>query len=254
MHKKKQGHHGGAWKVAYADFTTAMMALFLLLWLAAQDSKIKEAIERAFRNPFMSLTREASGLLPNKSQDAGRGSPGKKDTTLADPTELAMLRRLQNDLMKSLKTPESEDDAETVQINLTPDGLRISIFDRARKPIFEPQTDRLTPYGVWVLSTLAWEITRHDSFAIELEGHTEAGHKPVSAQYGCWELSADRANSGRRKLLEHGVKTEQIKKVAGFADTIPLPGIAAEHPNNNRLTLLLRLQLTAPSTQLAQHG
>lgn len=244
---KKGGHHGGAWKVAYADFVTAMMALFLVLWLAAQDQKIKEAVERAFRNPFMSLTKEGAGLMPTKQTDAGKGSSGKFDNSSASAMEVAMLRRLQNDLAKSLQKPELADDEESVQFNLTPDGLRINIFDRARKPIFEENSDKLTDYGVWILTTLAWEISRSKTLSVELEGHTERGHHFGSNRYGEWELSADRANSGRRKLLEHGVETAQIRKVAGFADTSPLPKQPPESPINRRITLLLRVQDDKPA-------
>jgi chemotaxis protein MotB len=242
---KRGGHHGGAWKVAYADFVTAMMALFLVLWLAAQDQKIKEAVERAFRNPFMSLTKESSGVMPSLHKDSAKGGSGKFDNGSANVNEVAMLRRLQNDLAKSLtKTEEQED--ESVRFNLTSEGLRISIFDRARKPIFEADSEKLTAYGDWILSTLAWEISRFPSFSIELEGHTERGHSLSRTNYGTWELSADRANSGRRKILEHGVNTAQIKKVAGFADTIPLPDSQPEDPVNRRLTLMLRAKADPP--------
>src|SRR5438552_18926943 len=106
-----KGHHsGGAWKVAYADFVTAMMALFLVLWLAAQDQKIKEAVERAFRNPFMSLTKESSGLMPTKQNESGKSSSGKFDNSTASALEVAMLRRLQSDLAKSLQKPDKEDE------------------------------------------------------------------------------------------------------------------------------------------------
>jgi chemotaxis protein MotB len=240
---KKGGHHGGAWKVAYADFVTAMMALFLVLWLAAQDQKIKEAVERAFRNPFMSLTKESSGLMPTQHKDSSRGGSGKFDNGSANANEVAMLRRLQQDLANSLSKPPdlAEPDEETVKFHLSPEGLRISVFDRARRPIFEPDSDKLTLYGEWILSTLAWEISRYKSFAIELEGHTERGHKAASQRYGAWELSSDRANASRRKLLEHGVATAQVKKVAGFADTVPLPDRKPEDPTNRRLTLMLRV-------------
>lgn len=248
MGHKKGGHHGGAWKVAYADFTTAMMALFLLLWLAAQDTKIKEAIERAFRNPFMSLTKESSGLMPSKNQDNGRPNSGKFDNAVVNTTELAMLRRIQQEMAKSLKKPDTAEDEETVQFNLTPEGLRINIFDRARKPIFEPDSDKLTEYGTWILTTLAWEIARYETFSVELEGHTEKEHPAVSPTYGKWELSTDRANAGRRMLLEHGVKANQIKKVAGFADTNPLAGFPGNHPNNRRITLLLRVHTNTTQT------
>src|SRR5438034_8477275 len=131
------GHHGGAWKVAYADFVTAMMALFMVLWLAAQDQKIKEAVERAFRHPFMSLTKESAGLIPNPNKNTGSSqSAGKFDNATASAVELAMLRRLQQEMVHSLSKRVEEND-ETVKFNLTPEGLRINVFDRARKPTFE---------------------------------------------------------------------------------------------------------------------
>src|SRR5437667_87985 len=180
---KKHPHHGGAWKVAYADFVTAMMALFLVLWLAAQDTKIKEAVERAFRNPFMSLTKESSGLMPTKQTDNARASSGKFDNSSASSLEVAMLRRLQADLAKSLQKPDAPEEEESVKFNLTAEGLRINIFDRGRKPIFEENSDKFTDYGAWILTTLAWEISRVKTFSIELEGHTEKGHQFVSNQY-----------------------------------------------------------------------
>jgi chemotaxis protein MotB len=240
---RKGKHHGGAWKVAYADFVTAMMALFLVLWLAAQDQKIKEAVERAFRNPFMSLTKESAGLLPTQHKDAGQSGGGRFDTGSSSPTEIALLRRLQQDLAASLSKPPDlpEDDEETLRLNLTPEGLRITIFDRTRRPVFEPDSDRLTPYGEWILSTLAWEISRYPSFVLEIEGHTERATRPLNVRYSAWELSSDRANAGRRKLIEHGVAPTQIRKVAGSADTSPLPDRAPEDPTNRRLTILLRV-------------
>jgi len=223
-----------------------MMALFMVLWLAAQDQKIKEAVERAFRNPFMSLTKEGSGLIPSKNKDTSRGgSSGKFDSATASAVEVAMLRRLQQELTKSLAKQEEQED-ESVKMQLTPEGLRVSIFDRARKPVFEPESDKLTDYGAWILSTLAWEIARYKTFAVELEGHTEQGHRPASGSYGSWELSSDRANSGRRKLTQSGVNASQIKKVAGFADTMPLPNTDPTDAINRRITLMLRVQPDKP--------
>src|SRR5947208_4191576 len=89
---KHAAHHGGAWKVAYADFVTAMMALFLVLWLSSQDQKIKEAVQRSFRNPFASLTKESTGIVPNKDSQAVKASSGNFDS--ASAIELNMLRKL----------------------------------------------------------------------------------------------------------------------------------------------------------------
>ena len=248
---KKGGHHGGAWKVAYADFVTAMMALFMVLWLAAQDQKIKEAVERAFRNPFLSVTKASSGLMPTKNQDNGKTDGGSMTSSSGSPVESSMLRRLHTDLTRSLESSEiDEPGQEVIQFKLSQEGLRITIFDRTRQPIFAPDSAELTEYGRWILTTLAWELSRYKAFAIEVEGHTEAGRAALRQDYGNWELSADRANAGRRTLLEHGVNSDQVKKVAGFADTVPLEGMMPADPSNRRITLFLRVKKEKPSQRL----
>ena len=236
----KKGHHGGAWKVAYADFVTAMMALFMVLWLTSQDQRIKDAVERAFRNPFSSVTKDSVGIIPSKETQAVRNSSGNFDSSSA--VELNMLRRINQDLMKSLSVEGEDKEDSPIKLDMTPEGLSINVFDRSHKPIFEAQSTRFTPYGDWVFSTLAWEISRYSNFSIDLEGHTESGKKPVRADYGDWEISADRANAVRRKLMEHGVTGGQIKKVAGFGSTRPMPNEDAASEINRRVTVLLNIR------------
>src|SRR3954469_13942622 len=101
MAKKRHAHHGGAWKVAYADFVTAMMALFLVLWLTSQDERIKEAVERSFKNPFTSVVKESSGIMPTKNAQSIKSSSGNFDS--ASVIELNMLRRLAQDVIKTLQ-------------------------------------------------------------------------------------------------------------------------------------------------------
>lgn len=241
MAKKHGGHHGGSWKVAYADFVTAMMALFLVLWLTSQDEKIKEAIQRSFTNPFASLTKESSGIIPQKDTPSiSRDKSGNFDSSSA--VELAMLRRLSDDLLKALEKEEAPEDQKPTKLDLTPEGLRISIFDRSRRPIFKTQSAEFTPYGDWVMSTLAWQISLYASFTVELEGHTESGRKPLRADYGDWEISSDRASAARRKLIEHGVSTGQIRKVAGYGDTVPMGEVAPEDESNRRITVMLKIR------------
>ena len=238
---KKHGHHGGAWKIAYADFVTAMMALFLVLWLTSQDEKIKEAVQRSFTNPFASITKESSGIIPQKdAKPVASNKSGNFDSSSA--IELAMLRRLNEDLLKALQKEEDSDDSPPVRLELTPEGLRISIFDRSRKPVFKPQSAEFTPYGDWVMSTLAWQVSLYASFAVEIEGHTESGHAVLRENYGDWEISSDRAGSARRKLIEHGVAAGQVRKVAGFGDTIPLPETRPEDELNRRITVMLKVR------------
>jgi chemotaxis protein MotB len=228
--------------VAYADFVTAMMALFLCLWLTAQDEKIKEAIERAFRQPYAIGKESPSSLLPM----AGKETEAAKSRTQgalqsSSALELAMLRKINEDLMKTIESHQEEDLNETVKLELTPEGLRISVFDRARKPTFETNSTELTPFGEWVFSTLAWTLSRYASFGVELEGHTERGRAPIRVDYGAWELSSDRANSARRSLLNHGVEAVQVRKVSGFGDTTPLPHLPPEEDANRRVSVLLKV-------------
>lgn len=230
--------HGGSWKVAYADFVTAMMALFLVLWLTSQDTKIKEAIERAFRNPFSAVTKESVGIIPNKDVTALHQEKGKFDSVSV--LHLELLRRMSEDLAKILQ--QDPQNQQSVKLDLTSDGLKINVFDRANRSIFEPDTARFTPYGAWVFSTLAWEVGRYPNFTVELDGHTEAGRGPLRQDYGNWELSADRANAARRKLLEHGMAVSQIHKVAGLAETQPFDPAHPRDEVNRRVTVLLKVQ------------
>jgi chemotaxis protein MotB len=235
--KKGHSHHGGSWKVAYADFVTAMMALFLCLWLTSQDVKIKDAVERAFRNPFSNVTKESVGIIPNKDVSATFKQQGHFQSISA--VEMETMRHLSDDLSKLLKQDE---DVSSVKIDLTPEGLDINIFDRAHKPVFNPGTDAFTEYGAWVFSTLAWEISRYPTFHIELEGHTESQGGDGGENHAKWELSAGRANAARRTLEENGVADAQIFKVSGFAGTAPMPGYAPADEINRRVTVLLKLR------------
>ena len=125
----------------------------------------------------------------------------------------------------------------------TPEGMRIIVFDRAQRPVFESDSAAFTPYGGWVFSTLAWELSRYtNAFRIVLEGHTEQGLAPENEQHTGWELSTDRAHSARRKLLENQVAPSLIRKVAGYADTLPLPDISPEDESNRRVSVLLKLK------------
>ncbi|HXS68968.1 MAG TPA: flagellar motor protein MotB [Candidatus Polarisedimenticolia bacterium] len=253
MSKKGHGHHGGSWKVAYADFVTAMMALFLCLWLTAQDTKIKDAVERAFRNPFSSVTKESTGIIPNKDASATYKQAGKFDSISA--VEMETMRHVSDDLTRLLQKQNELE--SSVQIDLTPDGLRINIFDRSHKPIFEPGTDKFTDYGAWVFSTLAWEISRYKTFRIELEGHTETSNEEDTQTLGKWDLSTDRANAARRKVVQSGVDAVQICKVSGFADTVPMPDMPPDAEINRRVTVLLKLRESMnalPTAETASTG
>ena len=226
-------------KSAYADFVTAMMALFLCLWLTAQDTrKSRTPSNAAFRNPFSSVTKESTGIIPNKDATSSYKQAGNFQSVSA--VEMETMRHVSDDLTKLLQ--KQNDGENSVQIDLTPDGLRINIFDRSHKPIFETGNTKFTQYGDWVFSTLAWEISRYKTFRIELEGHTESSSQEDSAMLGKWELSTERANAARSKVVQSGVDEVQICKVSGFADTSPMPNTPPDSEINRRVTVLLKLR------------
>lgn len=248
MNRKSSGYCGGSWKVAYADFATAMMALFICLWLTAQDTKIKDAVERAFRNPFAAVNKESTGIIPNRDASARTRAEGK--FTSVSALEAEMLRQITEDLAKML--PDTDEPQNSVKLELTAEGLRINVFDRSHKPVFEPDSDVFTSYGAWVFSTLAWEISRYQTFKIELEGHTETGSRPGRATHGNWELSSDRANAARRQLIQNGVPPAQVFRVSGFADTQPMTDLPPTAEINRRVTVLLRLEKPNPQPDSTQ--
>lgn len=238
MAKKGHGHHGGSWKVAYADFTTAMMALFLCLWLTSQDQKIKDAVERAFRNPFTSVTKDSAGIIPNKNASSTYKQKGK--FTSISAIELEAMHHLSEDLAKLFKDQDSPQSA--LKIDVLSDGMSINVFDHSNRPIFNQDTAVFTEYGAWVFSTLAWEIARYPNFRIELEGHTETRPNNVREALNKWELSTERSNAARRKIINGGVGTAQVCKVSGFADTVPMPGTVATNEVNRRVTVLIKIK------------
>ena len=246
--RRRFAHAGGAWKVAYADLVTAMMALFLVLWLTSQDERIKEAIERSFKNPFMSVTKESTGVIPSKDTQAVKSRSGNFDS--ASAVELNMLRKLAQDLLKTLQSANDNPEESPIKLDMVPEGMRISVFDRAHRPVFEPDTADFTDYGAWVFSTLAWQVSRYtQTFEIELEGHTKKGRALFEGNYSKWELTSDRANKARRKLVEHGVSQMQIRKVAGFADTLPFVDKNPADETNRRVAVLLRIHSDQPGAK-----
>jgi chemotaxis protein MotB len=242
---------GGSWKVAYADFVTAMMAFFLAMWITAQDKKIREAIAHHFNAPFEAVVKKRPNLVPSQSlgvmpthnsESAPRSSGGLADQPSG--VEMEMLRQLNQRLLKVLATGAEQGNA--VKLELTGSGLNVTVFNRSQKPVFEPQSSRLTEFGRWVFTTLAWEIARNNHLDMELEGHTTPGTLPNETEFDQWDLSSARANSARRLLVEHGVTTDRLNKVAGYADTQPLAATKPDDESNSRVTVLLSLKKRTP--------
>lgn len=252
------GGGGGAWKVAYADFVTAMMALFMVLWISAQDKKILIATSRYFQNPFSSPLEDHSGIMPfNKDsqqsssdskkddESAGKEKPSDKDKQI----QLSFLNSVAADFYRLLHLDENLDQ-KPIDVQVTSDGLRLTLFDRANRPLFENDSTEPTEWGRFVLQSIAWTIDRHQ-FRVTIDGHTKTGLDLKKEAYGAWELSSDRANAARRLLVHYAVDPSLIERVTGYADTRPLDGVPPNADSNQRITLSLTLTSKSRAKNLA---
>jgi len=241
--KKKDAHHGGAWKVAFADFMTAMMALFLVLWISSQEKKILIATARYFQNPFSSPLDRTSGVMPydtNKpSQPHGDDSGADEPQTSKRNVDLNYLNSLAKDFFKLLNLDQDLSE-KPIDVQVTSDGLRITLYDRSRRPLFADNTAEFTEWGRFVMQSLAWMIDRQ-KFRVVIEGHTRQGLVLPKPEYTAWELSADRANAARRALTLYAVDPTRVERVTGYADTRPVPFQPPESEANQRVTLSLTM-------------
>lgn len=231
----KRNHHGGAWKVAYADFVTAMMALFMVLWITSQDREVLMATSLYFRQPFTPLVDEQSGVLHGRDnkdirQDFNRNTPS--------PANLAFLNALAKELNRLLNITNEIND-KLIDIAVTSDGLRITLFDGNQKPLFEKESAKLTEWGQFAMRNLAWIIERN-GMHVSIDGHASSGTK-VPEESSLWELTAERANEARKSLEFYAVSKDKIDRIAGFADTKPLDGSAPDADVNQRLTISLSI-------------
>lgn len=239
--------HGGAWKVAFADFMTALMALFLVLWISAQDKKILIATSKYFQSPFASPMDDHSGIMPfNKQSDdssapkqnedaSGKEKPSDKNKQI----ELSFLNSVAADFYRLLHLDQSLDQ-KPIDIQVTSDGLRVTLFDRAKQPLFKDDGAEFTDWGIHLVQSMAWLIDRHH-FRVTIDGHTRSGLALPREDYTDWELSSDRANAARRKLVYYAVEPGLIERVTGYADTKPLPHEDPAAESNQRITLSLAL-------------
>ena len=242
--KKAEAHHGGAWKVAYADFVTAMMALFMVLWISAQDQRILIATSQYFQNPFHSPMNANSGVMPfnsNKtSHSEGRDQGDQKEQASKNRAiEMTFLNTVAADFYKMLHLDQSLED-KPIDIQVTSDGLRITMYDRGKRPLFVNDSTEFTEWGKFLMQNLAWMIDRHH-FRVTIDGHTRAPAPSVVSDDRGWELSAGRANAARRVLVYYAVEPSLIERVTGYASTRPLPDVAPGADSNQRVTLSLSL-------------
>ena len=260
VYKLEGGHHGGAWKVAYADFVTAMMAFFLLLWLLSTTSEAqKEAIADYFTPtigikdqmgigfeggespnsegkkksdlmpPGVVVGQVPQGPTPEMPKDTMTESD--KDGKLFEKAEEAMKQAFDSD-------PNLRELKENILVEQTPEGLKIQVMDSDKKTMFTPGTSELTEFGRTILAKLAEVIAKMPNY-ISVTGHTDSSAYSKGANYTNWELSADRANSARRFLLSTSMPSERVGKVVGMADRELLLPQDPRSPKNRRVTIIL---------------
>ena len=229
--------HGGAWKVAYADFVTAMMALFIVLWLLSASEKVQKAVGGYFQDPT------------GKGKQTGSTSAGAGEVLTLNQNELRKLKEKIEAAMKQI--PEFQKMAKQIRMTMTAEGLRIDLLETQRGLFFETGNPRPTDAGDELLKMLGAELAKLPN-KVAIEGHTDAtpyGRK----DYSNWELSADRANSARRILTESGLDDERISQVRGFADQRLFLKNDPTNPSNRRISIIVRNQgLDAQEEKAAQ--
>ncbi|WP_447933975.1 flagellar motor protein MotB [Stenotrophomonas lactitubi] len=263
---KKAGHaahHGGSWKVAYADFVTAMMAFFLVLWLMASTSKPERAaISEYFRNPSPLVGSSAtpapgmagpggastSMIKLGGATDVSRGNSNdpfqNQQKAIPQPVEEQQRDKQQLEaLMKELQEAISRSQAlepfkDQLLLDLTPEGLRIQIVDKQNRPMFDLGSATLKPYTQQILHELA-EYLNHVPNRISLTGHTDITAYSAARGYGNWELSADRANAARRALIDGGMDDSKITRVVGLSSSVLFDRTDPQNPINRRISIVV---------------
>jgi len=219
------GHHGGAWKVAYADFVTAMMALFIVLWLMNSSKQVQEAVGGYFKDP--------SG----NSKKVGTDQQGSGDNFTLTKNDMS---KLKEQLQKTVRRLNDFDKLKNqIEMTVTAEGLRIELLESASGTFFESGSPKPNGDCKELLSLLAPELGKLPN-KISIEGHTDSKPYQASATYGNWELSTDRANAARRLMQESGVRPDQVAQVRGYADQRLRSPADPLAPSNRRVSLIVQ--------------
>ncbi len=223
------GHHGGAWKVAYADFVTAMMALFIVLWLMNSSKPIQEAISGYFKDP--AGTGKLTGTNKAPTHEVSKDS----------------LNKVKAELEKAIRQVANFDKLKDhIEMTVTPEGLRIEMLESKTGTFFQSGQTDPNGDGREMMMTIAEELGKVPN-KISIEGHTDSQPFSARANYTNWELSADRANASRRLMQEHGLRADQVAQVRGFADQQPRNAKDASDPANRRITVIVQYTEKPPS-------
>ncbi|MBN8800215.1 MAG: flagellar motor protein MotB [Lysobacteraceae bacterium SCN 69-123] len=257
------GHHGGSWKVAYADFVTAMMAFFLVMWLLASTSKPdRAAISEYFRNPSP-LSGTSSTPAPGMAGPGGASTSmiklgGATDISRGnsnDPfqnqresipapvdereREKKQLEVLKQELEEAIgKSQALEPFKDQLLLDITSEGLRIQIVDKQNRPMFDMGSAKLMPYTRGILRELSHFINQVPNH-ISISGHTDITAYSTQLGYSNWELSADRANAARRALLEGGMGEDKVARVVGLSSSVLFDKTDPQNPINRRISIVV---------------
>lgn len=261
---KKGGHgaHGGAWKLAYADFVTAMMAFFLLMWLlgSVDQNKLK-GIAEYFKDPWkpslsggeaagdaVSVIKGGGDDITQSDGQVKMTNEGKREQLIeanevdsqAIMEDEKQLEALEKKIEKMVKTnPLLQQFENQIKLDITAEGLRVQIIDQEKRPMFGAASARMEPYAAQILDQIAPVINELPN-RISITGHTDATPFPGSGQgYTNWELSADRANAARKELVRGGLKEEKIMRVIGLASSVALDKEHPLDPINRRISIIV---------------
>jgi len=233
------GHHGGAWKVAYADFVTTMMALFIVLWIVGQNAAVKEAIAAYFRNPGAfsaqpkpSVMPGGVGILPSDLPPKPPQTPGTSDEAALEQAAAALHKAI-------LENPAFASVRDQVKIEITPEGLRIELMEQDSSPFFKVGSAVLVYPMKPILEKLEAVLVGLPNH-ITVEGHTDSRQYSEWRNYSNWELSTDRANAARRAMEAAGLPVGRIDRVVGMADRLLLTPGDPMNPKNRRISILVR--------------
>ncbi|KAA0014502.1 flagellar motor protein MotB [Billgrantia pellis] len=248
-----QAHHGGSWKIALADFMTALMALFLVMWILSVSSpEEREGVADYFSTPLTNAV--TGGNRSGSTQVIPGGGPDPAHTegeraridTLSRTRPSEQQRRFFMDLQRRIETvieadPELRELRQQMRFDLTPEGLRIQLLDTEQRPMFDIGSDRVAPYMRNLLRTIA-PLLNDLPNDLSISGHTDS--RPYAGGYrgySNWELSSDRANASRRELVAGGLDSSKLLRVSGFADRVLLPDTDPNDADNRRIELLVLL-------------
>ena len=244
--KKKKaghgGHHGGAWKVAYADFVTAMMAFFLVMWLVGQSKEVKSAVAGYFRDPGAFDQARSDGPIAGGDLKLDPAAAPPSDPTvvngLADGERAALEDTAKRIKQRLADSPDLQSLGKQIDIQVTRDGLRIELVDAERQTFFASGSAALAAGTEKVLELIARELGSLKN-SIVIEGHTDSRPYAVTDLYSNWELSADRANAARRVMERSGLQGGQVRGVRGYADRQLRVADAPLDARNRRVSVIV---------------